>query len=204
MTRPLTPANQALKRLNWTWQDVLLILAIITVIFAIVRTATQFTGVYNQSFQVDISLSVLPSYTAQTLFRMTTAYIYSLLFTLIYAYTAYRYTTAAKILIPLLDVLQSIPVLSIAPGVVLALIAVFPGQRIGIELAAILMIFAGMTWNMTFSFYQSLCNIPNELKEAAKIYRLSAWQQFWTLELPNGAIGLVWNSVMSVAGGWFF
>jgi NitT/TauT family transport system permease protein len=204
MTRPLTPANQALKRLNWTWQDILLILSIITIIFAIVRTATQFTGVYNQSFQVEISLSVLPSYTAQTLLRMTTAYILSLLFTLIYAYSAYRYTATAKILIPLLDVLQSIPVLSIAPGVVLALIALFPGKRIGIELAAILMIFTGMTWNMTFSFYQSLSNIPNELKEAAKIYRLGAWQQFWTLELPSGAIGLVWNSVMSVAGGWFF
>ncbi|RUS99325.1 hypothetical protein DSM106972_077670 [Dulcicalothrix desertica PCC 7102] len=103
-----------------------------------------------------------------------------------------------------MDVLQSIPVLSIAPGVVLGLIALFPGQRIGIEIAAILMIFTGMTWNMVFSFYQSLRGIPIELREAARVYGLSGWQRFWTLELPSGAIGLVWNSVMSVAGGWFF
>ncbi|MBF2064196.1 MAG: ABC transporter permease subunit [Calothrix sp. C42_A2020_038] len=204
MTRPLTPENQALGRLNWTWQDLLLIFAIITLIFAIVRTATNFTGAYNPTFQVDTSLSVLPSYTLQTLIRMGVAYSCSLIFTLVYAYSAYRYKSVAKILIPLLDILQSIPVLSIAPGVVLALIALFPGQRIGIEIAAILMIFTGMTWNMVFSFYQSLRGIPSELKEAAKIYGLSDWQRFWTLELPSGAIGLVWNSVMSVAGGWFF
>ena len=90
------------------------------------------------------------------------------------------------------------------PGVVLALVTLFPGQIIGVELASIILIFTGMTWNMTFSFYQSLSGIPRELKEAAQVYRLNAWQQFWTLELPAGAIGLVWNSVMSVAGGWFF
>jgi NitT/TauT family transport system permease protein len=135
---------------------------------------------------------------------MTVAYFLSLLFTLVYAYSAYRSPLAAKILIPLLDILQSIPVLSFLPGVVLALITLFPGQRIGVELAAIILIFTGMTWNMTFSFYQSLSGIPRELKEAAQVYRLNAWQRFWTLELPAGAIGLVWNSVMSVAGGWFF
>lgn len=203
MTRPLTPANQTLRRLNWDWKDGLLIFAILALIMTIIRTASQFSGVYNNQFQVDISLSALPSYTAQTVLRMSAAYIASLIFTLFYAYTAYRSAAAARVLIPLLDVLQSIPVLSIAPAAVLALIAIFPGQRIGVELAAILMIFTSMTWNMTFSFYQSLCNIPLELREAAQIYRLSAWQQFWSLELPSGAIGLVWNSVMSWAGGWF-
>jgi NitT/TauT family transport system permease protein len=135
---------------------------------------------------------------------MAIAYFISLTFTLIYAYTAYRFRFAASVLIPLLDILQSIPVLSFLPGVVLALISLFPGQRIGIEIAAILLIFTGMTWNMVFSFYQSLCSIPTELKEAAKVFQLNAWQRFWTLELPAGAIGLVWNSVMSMAGGWFF
>ncbi|GFE69688.1 ABC transporter permease subunit [Chroococcus sp. FPU101] len=135
---------------------------------------------------------------------MIAAYCLSLVFTLIYAYSAYHSSMAAKILLPLLDILQSIPVLSFLPGVVLALIAVFPEQRIGIELAAILLIFTGMVWNMTFSFYQSLMSIPEELIEAAKTYRLNFWQQFWTLELPSGVIGLIWNSVMSVAGGWFF
>ncbi len=204
MTRPLIPADQTLARSSWTWQDGLLILAIIAIIFGIVRTAAQFEGPYNDQFQVETSLRVLPGYTAQTLFRMVAGYLLSLVFTLIYAYSAYRSSTAARILIPLLDILQSIPVLSIAPAVVLSLIALFPGQRIGVELASILLIFTGMTWNMTFSFYQSLCNIPQELQEAAQVYRLGAWQKFWTVELPSGVIGLVWNSVMSVAGGWFF
>lgn len=86
---------------------------------------------------------------------------------------------------------------------VLALIALFPGSRIGVELAAIILIYTGMAWNMTFSFYQSLISVPRELREVAKIYRLGWWQQVWTLDLPAGAIGLIWNSVMSVAGAGF-
>ncbi|WP_445176328.1 ABC transporter permease subunit, partial [Microcoleus sp.] len=204
MTRPLTPANKTLERSASTWQDGLLILAIFSLILAIVQTASQFSSDYNPNFKIETTLNVLPAYTAQTLLRMASAYFLSLLFTLVYAYSAYRFPLAAKILIPLLDILQSIPVLSFLPGVVLALVTLFPGQRIGVELASIILIFTGMTWNMTFSFYQSLSGIPQELKEAAQVYRLNAWQQFWTLELPAGAIGLVWNSVMSVAGGWFF
>jgi NitT/TauT family transport system permease protein len=204
MTRPLTPANKTLERSAWTWQDGLLILAIFSLILAIVQTASQFSSDYNPNFKIETTLNVLPAYTAQTLLRMASAYFLSLLFTLVYAYSAYRFPLAAKILIPLLDILQSIPVLSFLPGVVLALVTLFPGQIIGVELASIILIFTGMTWNMTFSFYQSLSGIPRKLKEAAQIYRLNAGQQFWTLELPAGAIGLVWNSVMSVAGGWFF
>ncbi|MBD0265770.1 MAG: ABC transporter permease subunit, partial [Tolypothrix sp. Co-bin9] len=201
---PVTRDRKVDFRPNWDLRDVLLLLALLALIFGIVRTAAKFGGTYDYNFQVETSLNVLPSYTAQTLLRMVLAYFVSLLFTLIYAYAAYRYKVASIILIPLLDILQSIPVLSFLPGVVLALIAIFPGQRIGVELASILLIFTGMTWNMTFSFYQSLCNIPQELIEASRIYRLNSWQRFWTLELPSGVIGLVWNSVMSVAGGWFF
>ncbi|XGV96605.1 MAG: ABC transporter permease subunit [Leptolyngbya sp. BL-A-14] len=135
---------------------------------------------------------------------MAIAYSLSLGFSILHAYVAYYWANTAKILLPLLDILQSIPVLSFLPGVVLALVALFPGQLIGVELASILLIFTGMAWNMTFSFYQSLCSIPTELIEAAQTYRLNAFQRFWTLELPTGVIGLVWNSVMSVAGRWFF
>ena len=204
MTRPLTPANKALGRLNWTWQDGLLILAVVSLILAIVRTASNFSGTFHPNLTISTNISALPGYTGQTLLRMGLAYFLSLVFTLIYAYAAYSSRLAALILIPLLDILQSIPVLSFLPGVVLALISLFPGKRIGIELASILLIFTGMTWNMTFSFYQSLRGIPQELREAAQIYRLNLWQRFWALELPAGAIGLVWNSVMSFAGGWFF
>ncbi|BCL33906.1 ABC transporter permease [Nostoc sp. MS1] len=204
MTRPLTPANKTLGRKDWTWQDGLLILVIISLIVLIIRTGSKFSGTFQPELTISTNISALPGYTAQTLIRMGLAYFLSLIFTLIYAYTAYRFRIAELILIPILDILQSIPVLSFLPGVVLALIALFPGQRIGVELAAILLIFTGMTWNMTFSFYQSLQSIPRELLEAAQVYRLNIWQRFWALELPSGVIGLVWNSVMSVAGGWFF
>lgn len=203
MTRSLTPNNQ-MPQSRWHWQDLGLVFAIVALLFAIIKTATRFEGAYNPGLEIQTSASLLPSYTAQTLLRMGSAYLLSLGFTLIYAYTAYRSRLAAKVLIPLLDILQSIPVLSFLPGVTLALISLFPGQRIGVELAAIVLIFTGMTWNMTFSFYQSLCSIPTELKEAAETYRLNLWQRFWTLEFPSGVIGLVWNSIMSVAGGWFF
>lgn len=204
MTRPLTPANKTLGRNNWTWQDGLLILVILSFIVAIIRTASQFSGTFQPELTISTNINALPGYAAQSLIRMGLAYFLSLIFTLLYAYTAYRSRIAERILIPMLDILQSIPVLSFLPGVVLALIALFPGQRIGVEIAAILLIFTGMTWNMTFSFYQSLQSIPQELLEATQVYRLNPWQRFWTLELPSGVIGLVWNSVMSVAGGWFF
>jgi NitT/TauT family transport system permease protein len=107
-------------------------------------------------------------------------------------------------MVPLLDVLQSIPVLSFLPGVMLAMVALFPGRQLGVELGAILLIFTGQVWNMAFSFYASLKSIPREMREAAKIYRFNWWQRFTEMELPFAAIGLVWNSMMSVAGGWFF
>jgi NitT/TauT family transport system permease protein len=191
-------------RTRWSIGDVLLPLAIVSLIFIIVQTASKFAGTYDSEYVINLSLSFLPNYALQTLVRMLAAYGLSLLFSLVYAYVAYRSSTWSKVLIPLLDILQSIPVLSFLPAVVLALVGLFPGQRLGIELASILLIFTGMTWNMTFSFYQSLSSIPNELIEASQVYRLSAWQRFWTVELPSGVVGLVWNSVMSVAGGWFF
>lgn len=204
MIRPLTPKNRLLQRTEWTWQDAILLLAIVALLLAIIKTAAQFTGTYDPSYKIETRLDRLPGYTAQTLLRMLLAYFLSLGFALGYAYTAYRSALAVRILLPLLDILQSIPVLSFLPGVVLALISLFPGRQIGVEIAAILLIFTGMTWNMTFSFYQSLSSIPNDLLEASWVYRLNGWQRFWQLELPSGVVGLVWNSVMSVAGGWFF
>jgi ABC-type proline/glycine betaine transport system permease subunit len=103
-----------------------------------------------------------------------------------------------------LDILQSIPVLSFLPGVMLAMVALFPTRQLGVEMGAILLIFTGEVWNMAFSFYSSIKSIPRELREAASIYGFSRWQRLWQLELPYSAIGLVWNSMVSVANGWFF
>lgn len=201
---PVTRDYKVKFRPGWDLRDLVMLLALLVLIAGIVNTASKFGGTYDYKLEIKTSLDVLPAYTAQTLLRMAAAYFISLIFTLIYSYSAYHSKVASFILLPLLDILQSIPVLSFLPGVVLALIAIFPGQRIGVEIASVILIFTGMTWNMTFSFYQSLSNIPQELIEAAQVYRLNAWQRFWTVELPSGAIGLVWNSVMSVAGGWFF
>jgi NitT/TauT family transport system permease protein len=191
-------------RARWSLGDILLPLAVIALIFTIVQTASKFTGAYDSGYVINLSLSYLPSYALQTLVRMLAAYFISLVFSLTYAYIAYRSALWSKVLVPLLDILQSIPVLSFLPAVVLALVGLFPGQRLGIEIASILLIFTGMTWNMTFSFYQSLTSIPKELIEVSQVYCLGGWQRFWTMELPSGVVGLVWNSVMSVAGGWFF
>jgi NitT/TauT family transport system permease protein len=106
-------------------------------------------------------------------------------------------------MIAVLDILQSIPVLSFLPPVVLAMVSLIPGHQLGIEMGVILLIFTGQVWNLAFSFYSSLKSIPREMMEAARVYRYSAWQRFWQLEMPYSAIGLVWNSIVSVAGGWF-
>jgi NitT/TauT family transport system permease protein len=122
----------------------------------------------------------------------------------VYGYVAAYNARAERIMVPLLDTLQSIPVLSFLPGVMLSMIALFPTRQLGIELGSILLIFTGQAWNMAFSFYSSLKNIPREMQEVAALYRWSWWQKFVQLEMPYAAIGLIWNSMMSVAGGWFF
>ena len=177
------------------------LLAILYVLFASGRIwFAPFTPVAN----ISSSPRVLPLYAAYSFVRIAIAYILSLLFALAYGMAAAKSERAAKILLPLLDILQSIPVLSFLPGVMLAMVALFPGRQLGLELGSILLIFTGQAWNIAFSFYASLKGIPRELVEAARLYRFSVWQRFTELELPFAAIGLVWNSMMSVAGGWFF
>jgi NitT/TauT family transport system permease protein len=136
--------------------------------------------------------------------RIALAYVLSLVFALVYGYIAAYRPRAERFMIPLLDVLQSIPVLSFLPGVMLAMAALFPGRQLGVELGAVLLIFTGQVWNIAFSFYASLKSIPREMREAAAIYRFNWWQRFLQIELPYATIGLVWNSMMSVAGAWFF
>ncbi|MDI9409478.1 MAG: ABC transporter permease subunit, partial [Candidatus Pacebacteria bacterium] len=146
----------------------------------------------------------LPEYALRSMARMMLALAASLVFTLVYATLAAKSRRAATVLIPMLDIMQSVPILSYVAFTYTALIALFPGRLLGAELAAIFAIFTSQVWNMTFSLYQSLMNVPTDLREAAKIFQLSRWQKFWRLELPFAMPGLVWNAMVSMAGGWFF
>ena len=156
--------------------------------------------------QVVISQSprALPLYAFYSIVRIGLAYVLSLLFAVGYGYVAANNKRVEALMIALLDILQSIPVLSFLPPVMLAMVALFPGRQLGLEMGAILLIFTGQVWNMAFSFYSSIKSIPRELREAADISRFSRLQRLLELELPYAAIGLIWNSIMSVAGGWFF
>jgi len=147
--------------------------------------------------------TALPYYALRSVIRMAAAYMLSLMFTLVYGYVAARSRRAEQILLPTLDVLQSVPILSFLPVVLLGLSAILQ-EQLAAELASIVLIFTSQVWNMTFSWYQSLTTLPRDLREAAAILRLNWWLRMRKLELPFGAIGLIWNSMMSWAGGWFF
>lgn len=186
------------------WVDAAVLLSLGGLIFGLVGMAREWTGALRPAIEIDLSPWALPQYTLLSLSRGLAAYALSLGFTLVYGYWAAKDRIAGRVLIPLLDVMQSIPVLGFMPGVVLALVAAFPRTNIGLELAAVLMIFTGQAWNMTFSYYHSLRSVPGDLGEAATMYRFHWWNRLVKLELPFAAIGLVWNSMMSMAGGWFF
>ncbi len=166
--------------------------------------AKNWTGPLVYKTNISLAPTALIGYTFLSMSRGFMAYGLSLLFTFVYGYVAAHNRYAERILIPLLDVFQSIPVLGFLPGLILGMMALFPHSVMGLELASILMIFTGQVWNMTFSFYQSLKSIPQELIEASKIYGLPRWKIFWSVEVPFAMPGLVWNSMMSMAGGWFF
>src|SRR5262249_20972793 len=146
----------------------------------------------------------LPEYALRTVLRMGCALVASLVFSLAYAALAAKSRQAEKILIPVLDILQSVPILGFLSITVTGFIALFPGRLLGVECAAIFAIFTSQAWNMTFSVYQSLRTVPAELIEAARVYHLSPWKRFWRLEVPHAIPSLVWNMMMSVSGGWFF
>jgi len=185
-----------------TWGDAVVLVTVFAVIYVGAKLAAGARSVI-QGPQISLEPAALPAYAAMSLARMAGAYVLSLVFTLVYGHVAARNRRAEQVLIPLLDVLQSVPILSFLPVVLLSLSAVLP-QRLALELAAVVLIFTSQVWNMTFSWYQSLRTIPEDLQEAAAAFGLSRWQRFKTLELPFAAIPLVWNSVMSWAGGWFF
>jgi NitT/TauT family transport system permease protein len=170
---------------------------------ALVSTGVYWLGKPVPVVPISNSIAALPLYALYSIVRMGIAYLLSLVFAISYGYIAAYNSRVEPWMVAVLDILQSIPVLSFLPPVVLAMVALIPGHQMGIEMGVILLIFTGQVWNLAFSFYSSLKSIPKEMLEATRIYRYSGWQRFWQLEMPYAAIGLVWNSIVSVAGGWF-
>lgn len=204
---PLPPTVKRPAGSRWSWAfliDIAVFLFVFAAIFGVYAIGRSWLGPVQPQAHISQNPRDLPVYALYSLVRISVAYALSLVFALGYGYVAASSRRAEIIMVPLLDILQSIPVLSFLPGVMLAMVAIFPHSQFGVELGSILLIFTGQVWNIAFSFYSSLKTVPRELHEAAVIYRFSRWQRFAQLDLPYSTIGLVWNSMMSVAGGWFF
>ena len=185
------------------------VLAFIVVIGLIAFLGETSRGLFAPLSQLDVTpLSLdpshLPEYAARTTFRMLAGLVLSLVFTLTYATWAAKSDRAGKLLVPILDILQSVPILGFISITVVFFMSLAPGRVLGAEFAAIFAIFTSQAWNMAFSFYQSLRTVPLELMEAAESFRLSPWMRFWQLEVPFGMPALIWNMMMSMSGGWFF
>lgn len=170
----------------------------------VVSFARQVEAPFLQAVQIDLHPSALPRYTLYSLTRGGIALLISYVFALGYGWAAAKSRAAERLLLPLLDILQSIPVLGFLPGLVLGLVALFPSRNIGLELAAIVMIFTAQAWNLAFSFYNSLKGLPGDLRDACQVAGWQPRRTFWQLEVPGAAHGLVWNGMLSMAGGWFF
>ncbi|MCU0126650.1 ABC transporter permease subunit [Pseudomonas vlassakiae] len=188
---------------RWDW--ILLPLVLVVLVLA-AYGAMQMSRpfVVGEALPIALDPVNLPYYLMRTILRMFIALGFSLLFAFVFAALAAKYRAAEKAMIPLLDVLQSVPILGFQAIAIAPFIALFPGNLLGVECAAIFAIFTSQAWNMALSLYQSLRTVPPELNEAARIFRLSAWQRFWRLELPFAMPGLLWNMMMSMSGGWFF
>ncbi len=203
--RPLVRIWSVLPRVSVAGlPDLMMFSGGLALFYGVIQVGRNWLGPFKPQVVISRSVSDLPVYAGYSLLRIALAYVLSLLFAVTYGYIAAYRPRAERFMIPLLDVLQSIPVLSFLPGVMLAMAALFPGRQLGVEMGAVLLIFTGQVWNMAFSFYASLKSIPREMREAATIYRFNWWQRFIQIELPFSTIGLVWNSMMSVAGAWFF
>ena len=205
MSESTHPAFVSVRRLP-NLLDLLAMVVIGGAIISVATVARRTLGPLPAANTVTIHLepSFLPGYAARTTLRMFAALLCSLLFTFTYATWAAKSRRAGLILIPVLDILQSVPILGFLSFTVVFFMSLFPGRVLGAELAAIFAIFTSQAWNMAFSLYQSLTTIPGDLDEASRGFRLSAWQRFWRLEVPFAMPGLVWNTMMSMSGGWFF
>jgi NitT/TauT family transport system permease protein len=205
--RPTLPIREVLRGRRLSWVDLVVGAGIIAALYAVVRLgqsmAVNFTPGRTPVI-ISTDIAEVPYYAARSLLRMFIALALSTMFALVYGTATARLRRAEKVLVPILDILQSIPILVFLPIALTFFITLFPDNLLGLELAAIFVIFTSQAWNMTFSFYHSLISQPTELDEAARMYRLTKWQRFWKLDVPSSMIGLVWNMMMSMGGGWFF
>lgn len=184
------------------WADGVVVALVVILIYVGVRLAFDAPAVVEGP-SISLDPGALPYYAIRSIGRMAAAYLLSLLFALAYGRAAASHRRAEQVLMPLLDVLQSVPILSFLPVVLLSLSVILP-QRTAAEVASIVLIFTSQAWNLVFVWYQSLTTIPDELREAATVFRFSGWMRLRVLELPFAAMGLLWNSMVSWAGGWFF
>jgi len=201
------PARGLWRRPGLRWVDIVVGAALIALIYGLVRVAPALNAPFlpkTAPSSISTDPANLPYYAVRSLIRMFAALILSLLFTFGYATAAARLRRLEKVLLPILDILQSVPVLGFLSVTVTAFINLFPGSELGLECASVFAIFTSMAWNMTFAFYYSLISQPRDLDEAARILRLTKWQRFWRLDVPSGMIPLVWNGMMSFGGAWFF
>ena len=194
-----------LRQLATRW-DVLAFIVVIGLIAFLGETSRGLFAPLSQLEATPLSLDPLhlPEYAARTTFRMLAGLVLSLVFTLTYATWAAKSERAGKLLVPILDILQSVPILGFISVTAVFFLSLAPGRVLGAEFVAIFAIFTSQAWNMAFSFYQSLRTIPIELTEAAESFRLSPWMRFWQLEVPFAMPALIWNMMMSMSGGWFF
>ncbi|MDN4052679.1 ABC transporter permease subunit [Massilia sp. YIM B02763] len=203
MSRIRLAAVPAAMPNRWDWALLPLVLALLAIVaWGAMQMDRPF--VLGQQAPIVLDPALLPWYLMRTILRMFAALACALVFTCAFAVAATRWRAAEKVLVPLLDVLQSVPILGFQAIAIAPFIALFPGRLLGVECAAIFAIFTSQAWNMAFSLYQSMKTIPPELAEAARVFRLSAWQRFWRLELPYALPALLWNMMMSMSGGWFF
>jgi NitT/TauT family transport system permease protein len=188
---------------RWDWALLPLVLGVLALL---AFGGSQMARPYQLGDTLPISLdpAFLPYYLLRTTLRMFLALAASIVFACAFAAVAAKYRAAERVMVPLLDILQSIPILGFLSITVTGFIALFPGNLFGVECAAIFAIFTSQAWNMAFSLYQSLRTVPAELQEASRVFHLSAWQRFWRLEIPFAMPGLLWNMMMSMSGGWFF
>ncbi|MUO78702.1 ABC transporter permease subunit [Agrobacterium vitis] len=188
---------------HWDLMALLLIIGVI-VLFAYGERVTTVPLSVLDAAPMSLDPTNLPIYALRTILRMLAAILFSLVFTLIYASVAAKSRRAEMVMIPVLDILQSVPILGFLTFTVTFFLNLFPGRVIGAELASVFAIFTSQAWNMTFSMYQSMRSQPKDLEEATRSFQLSGWQRFWRLDVPFAMPGLVWNTMMSMSGGWFF